>query len=188
MCPELEDLLAQESFLLFLIPLMEFLSFCSPLHWRKIALDAWADTWLWTCIPYYFKYLKYLLVSFSLETEVLYRIPVIALHRMLSKSDFLVSGVVLFFLTVLKNMQSICMNVFCASFYYLHLMKELLILIMSLLLIREYWSLWVIEFLCHLFNFQDPYNGTIVLATVKGDVHDIGKNIVGVVLGCNNFR
>ena len=30
--------------------------------------------------------------------------------------------------------------------------------------------------------------GTIVLATVKGDVHDIGKNIVGVVLGCNNFR
>jgi 5-methyltetrahydrofolate--homocysteine methyltransferase len=32
------------------------------------------------------------------------------------------------------------------------------------------------------------HNGTIVLATVKGDVHDIGKNIVGVVLGCNNFR
>lgn len=32
------------------------------------------------------------------------------------------------------------------------------------------------------------YNGTIVMATVKGDVHDIGKNIVGVVLGCNNFR
>ena len=32
------------------------------------------------------------------------------------------------------------------------------------------------------------YNGTVVLATVKGDVHDIGKNIVGVVLGCNNFR
>jgi 5-methyltetrahydrofolate--homocysteine methyltransferase len=29
--------------------------------------------------------------------------------------------------------------------------------------------------------------GTIVLATVKGDVHDIGKNIVGVVLQCNNF-
>ena len=25
------------------------------------------------------------------------------------------------------------------------------------------------------------------MATVKGDVHDIGKNIVGVVLGCNNF-
>ncbi|CAL9699610.1 unnamed protein product [Knipowitschia caucasica] len=35
---------------------------------------------------------------------------------------------------------------------------------------------------------SDPYQGTIVLATVKGDVHDIGKNIVGVVLGCNNFR
>ncbi len=30
--------------------------------------------------------------------------------------------------------------------------------------------------------------GTIVLATVKGDVHDIGKNIVGVVLRCNNFE
>ncbi|MEZ6066594.1 MAG: methionine synthase [Planctomycetaceae bacterium] len=30
--------------------------------------------------------------------------------------------------------------------------------------------------------------GTILLATVKGDVHDIGKNIVGVVLRCNNFE
>src|SRR5437764_4594893 len=30
--------------------------------------------------------------------------------------------------------------------------------------------------------------GRIVMATVKGDVHDIGKNIVGVVLQCNNFR
>jgi len=30
--------------------------------------------------------------------------------------------------------------------------------------------------------------GTIIMATVKGDVHDIGKNIVGVVLACNNFR
>ncbi|UMB53718.1 methionine synthase [Lutibacter sp. A64] len=30
-------------------------------------------------------------------------------------------------------------------------------------------------------------NGKILLATVKGDVHDIGKNIVGVVLGCNNY-
>ncbi len=30
--------------------------------------------------------------------------------------------------------------------------------------------------------------GTIVFATVKGDVHDIGKNIVSVVLGCNNFK
>ena len=27
-----------------------------------------------------------------------------------------------------------------------------------------------------------------VICTVKGDVHDIGKNIVGVVLGCNNFK
>ncbi|MEN9447470.1 MAG: hypothetical protein RJA25_760 [Bacteroidota bacterium] len=31
-------------------------------------------------------------------------------------------------------------------------------------------------------------NGKILLATVKGDVHDIGKNIVGVVLACNNFE
>ena len=31
-------------------------------------------------------------------------------------------------------------------------------------------------------------NGTIVMATVKGDVHDIGKNIVGVVLQCNNYE
>jgi 5-methyltetrahydrofolate--homocysteine methyltransferase len=33
---------------------------------------------------------------------------------------------------------------------------------------------------------QSP--GKIVMATVKGDVHDIGKNIVGVVLGCNNYK
>ena len=32
------------------------------------------------------------------------------------------------------------------------------------------------------------HRGRIVLATVKGDVHDIGKNIVGVVLGCNNYE
>ncbi len=31
-------------------------------------------------------------------------------------------------------------------------------------------------------------NGHVLLATVKGDVHDIGKNIVGVVLACNNYR
>jgi 5-methyltetrahydrofolate--homocysteine methyltransferase len=31
-------------------------------------------------------------------------------------------------------------------------------------------------------------NGTIIMATVKGDVHDIGKNIVGVVLQCNNYE
>ncbi len=30
--------------------------------------------------------------------------------------------------------------------------------------------------------------GTVLMATVKGDVHDIGKNIVGVVLGCNNYK
>jgi 5-methyltetrahydrofolate--homocysteine methyltransferase len=33
---------------------------------------------------------------------------------------------------------------------------------------------------------QSP--GKVVMATVKGDVHDIGKNIVGVVLGCNNYE
>jgi 5-methyltetrahydrofolate--homocysteine methyltransferase len=31
-------------------------------------------------------------------------------------------------------------------------------------------------------------NGKVVIATVKGDVHDIGKNIVGVVLACNNYE
>ena len=37
-------------------------------------------------------------------------------------------------------------------------------------------------------NVQKSAKGKIVLATVKGDVHDIGKNIVGVVLQCNNYR
>lgn len=35
---------------------------------------------------------------------------------------------------------------------------------------------------------ERSYRGKIVMATVKGDVHDIGKNIVGVVLGCNNYE
>ncbi len=35
---------------------------------------------------------------------------------------------------------------------------------------------------------QKDTNGTIIMATVKGDVHDIGKNIVGVVLQCNNYE
>ncbi|HYT95406.1 MAG TPA: vitamin B12 dependent-methionine synthase activation domain-containing protein, partial [Gemmataceae bacterium] len=35
---------------------------------------------------------------------------------------------------------------------------------------------------------QRTYRGKIVMATVKGDVHDIGKNIVGVVLGCNDYE
>ena len=35
---------------------------------------------------------------------------------------------------------------------------------------------------------EKKYSGKILMATVKGDVHDIGKNIVGVVLGCNNFE
>jgi 5-methyltetrahydrofolate--homocysteine methyltransferase len=37
-------------------------------------------------------------------------------------------------------------------------------------------------------NSQPSSRGTIVIATVKGDVHDIGKNIVAVVLRCNNFE
>lgn len=37
-------------------------------------------------------------------------------------------------------------------------------------------------------NDTSKNNGTILMATVKGDVHDIGKNIVGVVLQCNNFE
>src|SRR5437016_14146991 len=36
--------------------------------------------------------------------------------------------------------------------------------------------------------FQNKAAGKIVMATVKGDVHDIGKNIVGVVLQCNNYE
>ena len=35
---------------------------------------------------------------------------------------------------------------------------------------------------------QDSGSGIVVIATVKGDVHDIGKNIVAVVLGCNNYK
>jgi 5-methyltetrahydrofolate--homocysteine methyltransferase len=38
-------------------------------------------------------------------------------------------------------------------------------------------------------GLQDqPARGKILMATVRGDVHDIGKNIVGVVLGCNNYE
>merc|ERR1719149_500152 len=36
-------------------------------------------------------------------------------------------------------------------------------------------------------EIEEKGKGVIVMATVKGDVHDIGKNIVGVVLGCNNY-
>ena len=32
------------------------------------------------------------------------------------------------------------------------------------------------------------FTGKVLMATVKGDVHDIGKNIVAVVLGCNNYK
>jgi 5-methyltetrahydrofolate--homocysteine methyltransferase len=37
-------------------------------------------------------------------------------------------------------------------------------------------------------GLEHKANGRIIMATVKGDVHDIGKNIVGVVLQCNNFE
>ena len=37
-------------------------------------------------------------------------------------------------------------------------------------------------------SVEEGKKGKILLATVKGDVHDIGKNIVGVVLACNNFE
>ncbi len=37
-------------------------------------------------------------------------------------------------------------------------------------------------------NDTSSFAGTFLIATVKGDVHDIGKNIVAVVLGCNNFK
>ena len=37
-------------------------------------------------------------------------------------------------------------------------------------------------------NDDSNYAGKVLMATVKGDVHDIGKNIVGVVLACNNFE
>ncbi len=37
-------------------------------------------------------------------------------------------------------------------------------------------------------NVSNRSNGRVLLATVKGDVHDIGKNIVGVVLQCNNYE
>ena len=36
-------------------------------------------------------------------------------------------------------------------------------------------------------GLTEKSNGKIIMATVKGDVHDIGKNIVGVVLGCNGY-
>ena len=35
---------------------------------------------------------------------------------------------------------------------------------------------------------ESSHNGVIIMATVKGDVHDIGKNIVAVVLSCNNYQ
>ena len=35
---------------------------------------------------------------------------------------------------------------------------------------------------------EQMFAGTMVIATVKGDVHDIGRNVVAVVLGCNNYR
>ena len=37
-------------------------------------------------------------------------------------------------------------------------------------------------------NDDSNFAGSVLMATVKGDVHDIGKNIVSVVLGCNNYK
>ena len=47
-----------------------------------------------------------------------------------------------------------------------------------------------VEFLSPMLNSgsEREKSGTVVLATVKGDVHDIGKNIVGVILRCNNYE
>ena len=50
-----------------------------------------------------------------------------------------------------------------------------------------------VAYLCRLLKTKLKNNdtkaaGKILMATVKGDVHDIGKNIVGVVLGCNNYN
>ncbi|MDF1653947.1 MAG: methionine synthase [Coxiellaceae bacterium] len=37
-------------------------------------------------------------------------------------------------------------------------------------------------------DLADSFKGTVLMATVKGDVHDIGKNIVGVIMQCNGYR
>lgn len=47
---------------------------------------------------------------------------------------------------------------------------------------------WLIPFIEAEKGGVSETNGKILMATVKGDVHDIGKNIVGVVLQCNNFE
>jgi 5-methyltetrahydrofolate--homocysteine methyltransferase len=47
---------------------------------------------------------------------------------------------------------------------------------------------WLLPFMEAEKSEGQQARGRILLATVKGDVHDIGKNIVGVVLGCNNYE
>jgi 5-methyltetrahydrofolate--homocysteine methyltransferase len=47
---------------------------------------------------------------------------------------------------------------------------------------------WLMPFIEEEKAGGDSSNGKVLMATVKGDVHDIGKNIVGVVLQCNNFE
>jgi len=47
---------------------------------------------------------------------------------------------------------------------------------------------WLMPYMEETKNAASQNNGRILLATVKGDVHDIGKNIVGVVLQCNNYH
>ena len=47
---------------------------------------------------------------------------------------------------------------------------------------------YLLPFIEHEKDGRNSSSGKILMATVKGDVHDIGKNIVGVVLGCNNYE
>jgi 5-methyltetrahydrofolate--homocysteine methyltransferase len=47
---------------------------------------------------------------------------------------------------------------------------------------------WLDPYMLETKSDERRTQGKIVMATVKGDVHDIGKNIVGVVLGCNNYE
>ena len=47
---------------------------------------------------------------------------------------------------------------------------------------------WLLPYMEEGSDSQSSSAGKILMATVKGDVHDIGKNIVGVVLQCNGFE
>jgi 5-methyltetrahydrofolate--homocysteine methyltransferase len=47
---------------------------------------------------------------------------------------------------------------------------------------------YLLPYMAHEKEANSSKAGKVLMATVKGDVHDIGKNIVGVVLGCNNYE